>query len=254
MTDTEQLSAQNNVIREGKTTTRPAGEWSPSIHRYLRFLEAEGLRVPHPISIQDGRETLEFIEGEFVHPYKWTDEALYAVGEMAGRLHRTSVKFHIFPEDQWKSWCLREIGKNPRIISHGDIAPWNVVTEKGMPKALIDWEYAGPIDPMVELSRICWLFPQLVDDDLAAIYDLPSPEKRAEQVRIVCEGYGLPREQRLSMAEQILETVICETAHEAIDPGLTFESEGSLWGLAWRTRSVYWAWRNRKILEQALER
>ena len=38
MTDTEQLSAQNNVIREGKTTTRPAGEWSPSIHRYLRFL------------------------------------------------------------------------------------------------------------------------------------------------------------------------------------------------------------------------
>ena len=59
--------------------------------------------------------------------------------------------------------------------------PWNMVTENGMAKALIDWEYAGPLDPLTELARICWLFPQLVDDDLAQLYALPSPEKRAGQ-------------------------------------------------------------------------
>ena len=254
MADREQLSTQNSVYRVGKTTTRPAGEWSGSIHRLLRFFEEKGLRVPHPIGIADGIETLEYIEGEFVSPYRWTDEALFAVGQMTAQLHRAAEDFPVLPDDRWKPWCLREIGGNPRVYSHGGLAPWNMVTENGMPKALIDWEYAGTIDPMVELSRVCWLFPQLVDDDLAALYDLPSPEKRAEQVRLVCEGYGLPREQRLCLTEQILETVICETAHEAIDPGLTFESEGSLWGMAWRTRSVYWIWRNRKVLERALER
>ncbi len=253
MDDREQLSTQNDVYRVGKTIVRPAGEWSESVHRLLAFLEKKRLRVPHPLGIRDGNEILEFVEGEFVSPYKWSDEALFEVGKMAAKLHKASANFPIFPEDRWKTWYLREIGKNPPVYSHGDFAPWNMVTKDGMPKVLIDWEYAGPIDPMVELSRICWLFPQLADDDLAALYDLPSPEKRAEQVRLVCEGYGLPRQKRVLMTEQILETIICETAHEAIDPGLTFESQGSLWGFAWRTRSLYWVWRNRKVLEQTLE-
>ena len=59
MADREQLSTQNSVYRVGKTTTRPAGEWSGSIHRLLRFFEEKGLRVPHPIGIADGIETLE---------------------------------------------------------------------------------------------------------------------------------------------------------------------------------------------------
>lgn len=254
MEERTELSAQNRVYRVGKTTTRPAGEWSGSVHRLLAFLDGKGLRAPHPIGIADGAETLEYIEGEFVHPYKWTDEALFAVGQMTAALHRAGAEFPAAPQDRWKPWCLREIGKQPPVISHGDIAPWNMVTEQRMPKALIDWEYAGPIDPLVELSRVCWLFPQLVDDDLAEMYCLPSPEKRAEQVRLICEGYGLPREGRLGLTGQILETIICETAHEAIDPGLTFASEGPLWGFAWRTRSLYWVWRNRKVLEQAMRK
>ncbi len=252
MEDIQQLSVQNQVFRTGKIIRRPAGEWSPSVHRLLLFLEEKGIQVPHPLGIENGQEMLTFVEGEFVHPYKWTDEALFAVGEMVARLHRAARDFSGCPEDKWKPWYLREIGKNPPVYGHGDIAPWNMVTENGIPKALIDWEYAGPIDPVVELCRVCWLFPQLVDDDLAALYDLPDAQKRAEQVRMICDGYGLSRSQRHSIVEGILELIICETAHEAIDPGLTFESNGSLWGFAWRSRSLYWIWRNRKVLEEAL--
>ena len=248
----EQLSTQNNVFLEGEMITRPAGEWSPGVHRLLRFMRGRGIPAPEPQGISDGKETLEFVPGEFVHPQKWTDEGLFAAGEFVAKLHKAGAAFSPSPEDRWQPWYLREIGKNPIVYSHGDIAPWNMVTEKGMPKALIDWEYAGPIDPMVELSRVCWLFPQLVDDDLAALYDLPSPEKRGRQVGIICDGYGLPREKRQALFDQILETIICETAHEAIDPGLDFDSQGPLWGFAWRTRSLYWIWRNRKALEKGL--
>lgn len=54
-----------------------------------------------------------------------------------------------------------------------------------MPVAMVDWEYAGPVDPLVELARVCWLFPQLHDDDLAEMYDLPSLTIRAKQVRLL---------------------------------------------------------------------
>jgi hypothetical protein len=104
----------------------------------------------------------------------------------------------------------------------------------------------------VELARVCWLFVQLVDDDLGQLYDLPDPEGRARQVRTVLDGYGLPRDRRGGMVERILEVIVCETAHEAIDPGVGMEDSGSLWGFAWRTRSLYWVWRHRATLESAL--
>ena len=94
-------------------------------------------------------------------------------------------------DDIWQPWGIRELGKDERICSHGDIAPWNMLAQNGMPHRIVDWEFAGPIDPFVELARVCWLFPQLHDDDLGKMYDLPSPEKRTQQVRLICDGYGL---------------------------------------------------------------
>ena len=254
MEERKQLSPEKDVWRSGKIVERPAKPWSPSVQRFLSFLEERNLPVPHPLGITDGIERIGFIEGSFVHPQKWSDEALYEVGRLTARFHAAGQEFRQVPHDCWQPWCLRELGGEPRICCHGDIAPWNMVTENGMPKALIDWEYAGPLDPLTELARICWLFPQLVDDDLAQLYALPSPEKRAGQVRLICEGYGLSQKERLKMTERILEAAICETAHEAIDPSLTFESEGSLWGFAWRTRSVYWIWRHCDTIRRELEK
>lgn len=246
------LSKEKQVYRVGNTIHRPAQPWSPSIHAFLIHLEKKGLPVPHPYGIDGAEEIIEYVEGEQVHPHKWTDEALFQIGELAAQLHAAAADFPIASSVQWNPWYLREIGNEKRICCHGDFAPWNIITENGFPKVIIDWEMAGPLDPMVELARICWLFPQLVDDDLQALYDLPSPEKRAEQVRIICDGYGLDADRRHTLVQQIIESIICETAHEAIDPSLTFESTGQLWGFAWRTRSLYWIWRNRSILEKAL--
>jgi hypothetical protein len=106
---------------------------------------------------------------------------------------------------------------------------------------------------MIELARACWLFPQLVDDDLGKLYELPSPKERAEQVRLIVNAYGLNRNERKNFIERIVETVICETAHEAIDENVTFETVGELWGMAWRNRSLYWIWRNKEIIKKALE-
>ena len=247
------LSGAKGVVREGRTVSRPAHPWSPNIAAFLRHLEGKGLPVERFIGIRDGRELTEYDGGELVHPQKWTDDALFEVGALTAALGQAAADFEPEGSLGFQSWYLREIGGGERIWCHGDLAPWNLLTEGGKPSCLVDWEYSGPLDPLVELARVCWLFPQLVDDDLQALYDLPSPEGRARQVRLICEGYGLEQRRRARLTEQILEVIICETAHEAIDPGLTFEDSGSLWGFAWRSRSLYWVWRNRTLLENALK-
>ncbi|WP_233532190.1 hypothetical protein [Paenibacillus alkalitolerans] len=51
---------------------------------------------------------------------------------------------------------------------------------------------------------------------------------------------------------RIVEVAVCETAEEAIEARVTPESEGPLWGIAWRARAAAWMLRNRSVLENAL--
>ncbi|MCL2575293.1 MAG: phosphotransferase [Defluviitaleaceae bacterium] len=252
------LAGNREVWRVGDAVERATKPWSKSVMRFLRHLERDGLPVEHIISVDENLEISRFVEGEIVHPKKWSDDALFEIGRLVADLHNSSRNFVPCSDDIWQRWGLRKIGIGERIVCHGDIAPWNIITEGVKPKTLLDWEYAGLLDPFVELARVCWLFPQLVDDDLQVLHNLPSAKKRAEQVRIIADGYGLSAAKRSKLIEQIIEVVICETAHEAIAPDhqsdpLTFGSEGNLWGFAWRTRSLYWIWRNKEILNDALK-
>ncbi|SDD84990.1 Phosphotransferase enzyme family protein [Paenibacillus sp. UNCCL117] len=196
---------------------------------------------------------VSYIDGEFIHPSPWNDEALVEVGRTLRSLHDASLTFVPNADDVWQSWFLRELGVSKRVISHGDVAPWNTVTRKGMPIALIDWEFTGPIDPMVELARVCWLFPQLHDDDVARRVGLPSLDVRARQLRLVVDAYGLDPSQRRQMFDLIVEVVVRETAEQAIEIGVTPDCQGPLWGLAWRARAAAWILRHRVILQNALK-
>ncbi|MGE5673109.1 MAG: phosphotransferase [Mycobacterium leprae] len=249
------LSRDKSVSRTGNLVLRPAHPWTASVHALLRHLEQAGFPAPRVVGSgfqPDGREALSYVEGEFVHPYAWRDEAIVEVGRLLRRLHDATASFVPPADAVWQPWFLRELGGPHRVIGHGDVAPWNMVTRAGMPVALIDWEYAGPVDPMFELARTCLLFPQLVDDDIAEKWRLPPATVRARQVRLLADAYGLSAAQRHDLLEHILEVGIREAAQEAIDAGVTPESVGPLWGIAWRTRSAAWITRHRSTLAQAL--
>ena len=248
------LGGNREVHRIGDRVRRIAKPWSKSVLRFLRHLERDGLPVEHVISVDENFEISTFVEGGMVHPNKWSDEALYEIGKLLSKLHDSARSFNLKDDDVWQDWCLRNISATERICCHGDIAPWNIITEKGHPKVLLDWEMAGPADPFAELARVCWLFVQLVDDDLQVMHDLPSPKKRAEQVRIIADAYGLTANMRTKLIDKIIEVIICETAlEEAVKPSITFDSIGNLWGFAWRTRSLHWIWRHQDILKNALK-
>jgi hypothetical protein len=247
---------RTTVSRQGNIVLRETGPWAPSVHALLRHLQNEGFDgAPQVVGSGfdgQGRETLSYIEGEFVHPAPWSDDGLVAVGQMLKSLHDVASSFVPPADAQWQPWFLREIGDSQFVFGHGDAAPWNTVTNGGLPIAFIDWEYAGPVDPLTELARVCWLFAQLHDDDVANRVGLPSPVVRSHQLRLIVDSYGLSRKQRAGFFDRMVEVAIRETANEAIENNIMLESEGPLWGLAWRARAAAWMLRHRPVLERAL--
>lgn len=245
------------VSRRGDVVLRAPSTWSATVIAFLRHLEAEGFEhAPRVVGTgfdEMGREILTFVPGEFVHPGPWPTEALPILGAMLKRLHAAGVSFEPPTGASWRPWFGRSIGQ-PATISHCDLGPWNIVSRGRVPVAFIDWENAGPIDPLVELAQVAWLNAQLYDDDLAEREGLPSLEERALQVRLLLDGYGLPLAKRDGFIDLVQHFAILDAANETVEAAVTPESSdpSPLWAITWRTRSAGWITRNKAVLERIL--
>ena len=252
---------RNVVYRRGNVVIRDARPWTPAVHSLLRHLEEAGFaaapRVFGSGLDADGRETLTFIQGEFIQQGPWSLDGAVALGGLLRSLHEAARSFRPAPDAVWFPWHGRDLGGPDRVIGHCDVAPWNIVTRDGLPVAFIDWETAGPVDPMVELAQLAWLNAKLHDDIVAGIEQLPPLADRARQLAAIADAYGLTARQRRGLLDQMIEFAIVDTAAEADHANVTLDMTShpvALWGIAWRARSAAWMIRNRRALETALNR
>lgn len=246
------------VWRSGDVIIRAAGPWTPAVHALLRHLEQVGFDgAPQLVGSgfdEKGRETLTYIDGEFTQPGPWTESGAGAVGALLRSLHTATASFRPPEAASWYRWFGRSLGDEPRIIGHCDVAPWNIVARDGRPIALIDWDFAGPVDALVELAQACWLNAKLYSDDVAELEGLPPLDERARQVRAILDGYGLASKDRAGFVDRIVEFVVHATANEADELRVTPDTAepGLTWALAWRARSAAWISRHRSVLQNAL--
>lgn len=249
---------RNAVTRKGDTVHRQTGPWAETVHALLRHFDSVGFagapRVVGSGFDPQGRETLSFIDGASPHPGPWPDDAMFAVGKLLRGVHDATASFKVPETAVWKDWFGRSLGTRAKVIGHCDTGDWNIIARNGQPVALIDWEQAGPVDPLVELAQLCWLNAHLFDDDLAALIGLPPLAQRARKLRLIVDGYGLAAPQRASLIEAMIELAIHDTANEASEAGITQDSTDPqpLWALAWRSRSAAWMLRHRAALERAI--
>ena len=220
-------AGSTGVQRQNNVVLRPARPWTPTIHSLLRHLEEAGFagapRVVGSGFAPDGRETLSYIEGEVTHPGPWTIEGAAGVGHLLRSLHEATASYRPAPDAVWPPWFGRHLGGPNRVIGHCDVAAWNIVARDGLPVALIDWETAGPVDPMIELAQACWLNAKLFSDDVAEREGLPSLGVRARQLRAIVDAYGLSAQQRLGFVDLIIGYAIHDTAETADEFGVTPE-------------------------------
>lgn len=246
------------VSRQGSIVFRETGPWAASVHALLKHLERVHFdaspRVVGSGFDAQGREILTYMEGEFVHPGPWHDDAIVAIGRMIRKLHEATASFRAPDDAVWRPWFGRNLGGPRCVIGHCDAAPWNIVARCGMPVALIDWETAGPVDPLTELALVAWSNAQLYDDDVAEMNGLPDTAARMRQVRLLADAYGLLAADRRDLAGRIIDFAAQSAANEVIEQGITPETRHAprVWGIAWQTRSVAWILRHRLTLEIAL--
>ena len=250
---------RSTVTRRGDVVLRPAAQWSASTTALLVHLRKTGFSgSPHPVGSgfsTDGREALTFIPGDVVHPRPWSDQAVRAVGELLRRLHQAVADFTPPPEAVWQPWFGRTLGQGPRIISHCDTGPWNLLARDGLPVALIDWEFAGPVDPLVELAQAAWLNAQLTGERVAQLQGSGPVADRARQLRLLLDGYGLPRARRGPLLELMVEVAVTDAKTQADEAqvGPTSTDVTPLWAMTWRIDSAEWMLRHRRTLINAVQ-
>ncbi|HEU5318616.1 MAG TPA: phosphotransferase [Chloroflexota bacterium] len=252
----------SSVYRKGDVVYRSTGPWTPAVHALLRYLEAVGFAgAPRLVGSgldDQGREMLTYIPGEFTQPGPWSLEGAAGVGRLLRELHDATASFVPPPDAVWQGSHARALGGRRRVIGHCDTGPWNIVARDGLPVALIDWEFAGPVDPLVELAETCWLNAKLHDDIVAEAEGLPPLAERAKHLRAMVDAYGLSRSQRRGFVDRIIEAAITATADEADSAGVTPETTPQdldsqvPWAMAWRARAAAWICRHRRTLQRAL--
>jgi aminoglycoside phosphotransferase (APT) family kinase protein len=177
---------------------------------------------------------------------------------MVRDLHEATVSFQPPDDAVWWPWFGRPLGSDDKIIGHCDTSPWNIVVRDGLPVGLIDWERAGPVDPLVELAECCWLNAKLHDDIVAEFEGLPPFEQRAKQARALIDAYGLARSQREAFVDLMIQVAIHDTANQADETGVTIDTTPEtadpnlIWGMTWRARSAAFLTRHRDDLLDAL--
>jgi hypothetical protein len=250
------------VYRSGDVVVRDSGPWTPTVHALLRHLESVGFDgAPRLVGSgfdPSGRETLSFINGDFIHPGPWTLDGATSVGLLLRQVHDATASFRIPSDAVWYPWFGRTLGNVAAVIGHCDMAPWNIVARDGRAAALIDWDRAGPVDALTELAQACWLNAKLHDDVVAAQEGLPPVDARARHLRAIVDGYGLAAADRHGFMDRVIDFTVNDAADEADLAQINIDSRADdldaqvPWALAWRIRAAAWQIRHRGVFEHAL--
>jgi hypothetical protein len=167
---------------------RDPGPWSATVLAFLRHLEQAGFagapRVVGSGFAPDGREMVTYIDGASPQPNAWAEDAVGEVGRLLRDLHTAAATFVPAPDAVWRPWFGRQLPGSRPVFGHCDTGPWNIIARGGCPVALIDFEFAGPVDALWELAQAAWLNAQLHDDDSLPIAHDRVPARPRVSLRI----------------------------------------------------------------------
>lgn len=183
------------VVRVGNTVRRATGPWTAAVHELLGHLESVSFgyspRVPG-IDAQ-GREVLTFVEGDTVgvtHPWPawaWSDDTVTQAGRILREYHDAVRDFRPSGPRTWRS-AVGPVGAD-EVLCHNDVAPYNIVHRDGRIVAIIDWDFAKPARPVVDLAFSAWTFGPVHTAAHARLLDAPMDTGR--RIRLLADAYGL---------------------------------------------------------------
>jgi Phosphotransferase enzyme family len=193
------------AIRAGDTVRRPAGPWTPAVQALLGHFEAVGFDgAPRPLGIDDeGHELLSYVPGEIARA-PFTDDAVFALGELLRRMHDAQAGFIPPPQADWQIAPGTVLGDE--VVCHNDPLGTNVVVRDGRPAALIDWELAAPGPRLVDVAAAAAWWVPLRRDEGARRRGVPT-DRRQQRLRLLLDGYGAESPERARFPDMLSRVV-----------------------------------------------
>jgi hypothetical protein len=184
------------VVRLGDTVRRPVRPQSHTVAAFLHHLDGVGFAgAPRHLGLDDqGREVLSYIVGDVgVPPFPaWvgSDDVLLGVARLQRALHKAAAGF-VPPDDAvWDRPNLPDPGPGA-LVCHNDLCVENVVVRDGLVVAFIDFDFAAPADPLLDIAIAArhWIpmrDPVDMDPALAGL-------DQVARFHLFCEAHGLDR-------------------------------------------------------------
>jgi hypothetical protein len=182
-------NSTEGIVRVDGSVRRPTGPWTEGVHAVLRHLEQQGFDgAPRGHGIDDrGREILDYIDGDVVHPDHTSllaeDSALAEVARVIRRFHDAVESFDCPERFAWS-----DRGADPRgpreLLCHNDLAPWNLVRTPASEWVFIDWDFAAPGRRAWDIAfALLSMVPLMPDGGL-------DPQRIIERIAVFRDAYG----------------------------------------------------------------
>ena len=176
--------SMNEVKLVGRTVRRQTGPWTPAVHDLLNFLNAEGLSgIPKVHGVDDeGFEILEYVEGRGVpvDDEVVLDNVLVEAVQWLRDYHDLVANYRPPGLVNWRTG-EKELGPD-QIICHNDPGAYNWIIQSGHFVAMIDWDLAGPGNPIDDLAFLAWTAIPLYRDI--------GVERTAARLDLLVDAYG----------------------------------------------------------------
>lgn len=239
------------IVRAGDTVRRPVRPHTAAVHGLLRHLEAVGFDgAPRVLGIDEqGREILSWVPGDTprwpLPRYAVTDETLVALAGLLRRFHDAASSYEPPAGAVWDTAATSNLDAAPELIGHCDVTPENVVFDRGVPYALIDFDLARPTTRLFDVVTTLRHWAPL--DDPADRDPLQRDAEVGRRLALFCSAYGLDRERR----REVLPAARLRFARSYAAMRTRAERHGGPWARMWKAgagerirRSQDWLDRN----------
>lgn len=183
------------VLVDG-TVRRQGGPWTPSVQALLNHLEEVGfVGAPRFLGFDAaGREEVSFLPGETVGDRKpwptWvhSNKALEDVGAWLRDYHRAVADFVPSSDAHWR--IAARPWRPGDVVGHNDAAPYNAVWDADGLVGFIDWDFAAPCLPIVDLAFVACAWVPLHARDVAVSEGFTDFASRPARLRALLDAYG----------------------------------------------------------------
>lgn len=148
-----------SVWTDGRHAIRPMRPWSTAIHRLLEHLERHDVpKTPRFVRVEGEFEVLTLLPGRAIRrpwpPCVQTTSWMQQVGRWLRRFHDASADFRLAERTEF-AWGP-DVARAGKVVTHGDLGPWNMLADDGEFAGVIDWDLARFGDPLDDLTEIAF--------------------------------------------------------------------------------------------------